>query len=224
MKMITKQRWGFCDRLTHWQHRATAGKRLNDLLSKSQTGKRENGRLRQFSNINQELLFPRSILSGPHAAAAQHHISKTVNSPAVHVVSRISLKNKILVKGKVRQERSNEQMRRKRKRRNAPEKVDLSSKCSSCCHSCIWFSRTQVTSRGVIWTSKENSAEGKGLCLNKNSTDDPPPNIYHKCWYWYKNHTSPLSTWQPDNDNTPESPRDPKIVQHVIRQIAIFTL
>lgn len=50
-------------------------------------------------------------------------------------------------KGKVRQGRSNEDMKR---RSSAPEKVDLSPACSECCHSCIWFSRTQVTSRGVI--------------------------------------------------------------------------
>lgn len=134
---------------------------------------------RHFSDITQNLLLPRSILSRPHAVTAQHHISKTVNIPAVHMLTRITVKKQLpqtSAKGKVRQERSNERM--KRRRRSAPEKVDLSSVCSECCHSCIWFSRTQVTSRGVISTGREDSAEGKGLCLHQNTAAQPPPVQY----------------------------------------------
>ncbi len=45
-----------------------------------------------FSEITQNLLLPRPILSRPHAVAPWHHVSKMVNTPAVHVLTRSQLK------------------------------------------------------------------------------------------------------------------------------------
>lgn len=44
-----------------------------------------------FLTLPQTLLLPRSILSRPHAVPAQHHSSKTVNIPAVHMLTRITV-------------------------------------------------------------------------------------------------------------------------------------
>lgn len=78
--------------------------------------------------------------------------------------------------------RSNEQMKR---RRTAPERVDLSSVCSECCHSCIWFSRTQVTSRGVIWTGREDSAEGRrSLPEQKHCCPTSSCTVFVVFWQW----------------------------------------
>lgn len=47
-----------------------------------------------FLTLPQTLLLPRSVLSRPHALPAQQHISKTVNIPEVHILTRITVLEK----------------------------------------------------------------------------------------------------------------------------------
>lgn len=159
VRWIIKERWSFCDRL------ACGLIKREETPSHNRTEKWDRhvwSTPWHFSNTTQKLLLPASIFLRPQAVAGQHRISKTINIPAVQHAHQdhFFFFFKVSVKGKVRQERSNEEMKR---RRSAPEKVDLSSVCSECCYSCIWFSRTQVTWRRVIWSGREDSAEGKGL-------------------------------------------------------------
>lgn len=109
-------------------------------------------------------------------------LPNTLHIPAVHMLTKITVTVQHLLqktnsyapielrgRTKSRQGRSNEDLKR---RSSAPEKVDLSSVCSECCHSCVCFSRTQVTSRGASGPAGKTQRKEKVSASTKNLLQD----------------------------------------------------
>lgn len=121
-------------------------------------------------------LLPGSVLPQGHMQIpALQHISGTVNIPAVHMLTRITVKKDPELLQNSAEGQSQAGKKATGSRRGGAvhrEKLDLSSVCSECCHSCMWFSTSHI--KGSYWAGWEASSEEKGLCIHQNATSQPP--------------------------------------------------
>lgn len=153
------------DSLTRHQHRPKE-RRLSHLLSKRQDrmdkGVEESisGTHWHFSDMNQNPSPPQNYLIEAWCCCCPAPFLKDSSCSLVHMGLRSTHESTAsLQRGKLDKK---EATGRWREGGVCRKKVDLSHVCSECCHSCICFSRMQVTSRRRL-------RQREKLCLSKNT-------------------------------------------------------